>query len=124
MVIVLGLSLRKVTNFISACCDQSASLSPGASLSGPRQGPAERCHVKKRQKMSNIFFCVAFRRFSRRAKKLQKMSKLFFDTFRYFSRGTTLLAPFWEPLILLEHEAFPGKNASLIRELRSPEMPH
>ena len=59
-------------------------------FSGPQNGPAERGHVKKRQKSSksvkNIF--DTFRHFSRRAKNVknrQKVSKIFstlFDNFR------------------------------------------
>ena len=63
------------------------------------KGPAERGHVKNRQKSSkgvkNIF--DTFRHFSRRAKKRQKSSKSVknnFGIFRQFSRGTSFPAPF------------------------------
>ena len=75
---------------------QSANI---AFVSGLQKGPAERGHVKKRQKSSksvkNIF--DTFRRFSRRAKNVknrQKVSKSFstlFDNFR--------AAPFFRPLL-------------------------
>ena len=78
-------------------------------FSGPQKGPAERGHVKKRQKSSksvkNIF--DTFRHFSRRAKnvknrqKASKSVKHIFDTFRQLSRGTSFPAPFWGALILL-----------------------
>ena len=66
------------------------------SSSGPQKGPAERGHVKKRQKSSksvkNIF--GTFRQFSRRAKNVknrQRMSKLFSTIFaRHQFSG-----PFW-----------------------------
>ena len=65
-------------------------------ISGPQKGPAERGHVKKRQKSSksvkNIF--DTFRHFSRRAKKHQKSSesvKTLFDNFR--------AAPVFRPLL-------------------------
>ena len=71
----------------------------GPKISGPQQGPAERGHVKKRQKSSkgvkNIF--DTFRHFSRRAKCVknrQKMSNIFstlFDNFR--------AAPVFRPLL-------------------------
>ena len=80
-----------------------------AFVCGPQKGPAERGHVKKRQKSSksvkNIF--DTFRHFSRRAKNVknrQKVSKILCQkSFRNFS---TIFArhpfsgPFWEALIL------------------------
>ena len=68
-------------------------------ISGLQKGPAERGHVKKRQKSSKSVkkFFDTFRQFSRRAKNVknrQKVSKSFFDTFRHFSRGTFFPAPF------------------------------
>ena len=55
-------------------------------ISGPQKGPAERGHVKKRQKVSNIFFDI-FR-------AGQKTSKIVKHLFRQFSRGTIFPAPF------------------------------
>ena len=68
-------------------------------LSGLQEGPAERGHVKKRQKSSKSVKKIfdTFRQFSRRAKNRQKSSrsvKIFLDTFRQFSRGTSFPAPF------------------------------
>ena len=68
-------------------------------FSGLQKGPAERGHVKKRQKSSKSVkkFFDTFRRFSRRAKNVknrQKVSKNIFDIFRQFSRGTSFPAPF------------------------------
>ena len=85
-------------------------------ISGLQKGPAERGHIKKRQKSSKSFstlfdnFCAGqksskivkkffdtFRQFSRRAKNVknrQKVSKIFstlFDNFR--------AAPFFRPLL-------------------------
>ena len=68
-------------------------------LSGPQKGPAERGHVKKRQKSSksvkNIF--DTFRQFSRRAKNVknrQKVSKYFSTLFDNFCA-----APVFRPLL-------------------------
>ena len=92
-------------------------------FSGLQKGPAERGHVKKRQKSSKSVkkFFETFRQFSGHVKKRQKSSKSvkkffdtfrqfsghvkkrqkssksvkkFFDTFRQFSRGTFFPAPF------------------------------
>ena len=67
-------------------------------FSGPQKGPAERGHVKKRQKSSksvkNIF--VTFRHFSRRTKNVknrQKVSKVFSTLFDYF-RAAPVFWPF------------------------------
>ena len=68
-------------------------------ISGLQKGPAERGHVKKRQKSSKSVrkFFDTFRQFSRRAKNVknrQKLSKSFstlFDNFR--------AAPFFRPLL-------------------------
>ena len=68
-------------------------------ISGLQKGPAERGHVKKRQKSSKTVkkFFDTFRPFSRRAKNVknrQKVSKSFstlFDNFR--------AAPFFRPLL-------------------------
>ena len=68
-------------------------------FSGLQKGPAERGHVKKRQKSSKNVkkFFDTFRQFSRRAKNVknrQKVSKIFstlFDNFR--------AAPFFRPLL-------------------------
>ena len=68
-------------------------------ISGLQKGPAERGHVKKRQKSSKSVkkFFDTFRQFSRRAKNVknrQKVSKSFstlFDNFR--------AAPFFRPLL-------------------------
>ena len=70
-----------------------------AQISGLQKGPAERGHVKKRQKSSKSVEKVfdTFRQFSRRAKNVknrQKVSKSFstlFDNFR--------AAPFFRPLL-------------------------
>ena len=60
------------------------------------QGAGGKGHVKKRQKSSrsvkHIFH--TFRHFSRRAKNVKNRVKIFFDTFRQFSRGTSFPAPF------------------------------
>ena len=68
-------------------------------LSGPQKGPAERGHVKKTSKI--IKKCQKYFRdfstFFAQGKKIQKSSKrvkIFFDTFRQFSRGTSFPAPF------------------------------
>ena len=68
-------------------------------VSGLQKGPAERGHIKKRQKSSKSVkkFFDTFRQFSRRAKNVknrQKASKSFstlFDNFR--------AAPFYRPLL-------------------------
>ena len=65
---------------------------------GLQKGPAERGHVKKRQKSSKSAknFSTLFDNF-RTGQKRQKSSKSvkkLFDTFRQFSRGTILPAPF------------------------------
>ena len=70
-----------------------------ANVSGLQKGPAERDHVKKRQKSSKSVkkFFDTFRQFSRRAKNVknrQKVSKIFstlFDNFR--------AAPVFRPLL-------------------------
>ena len=65
------------------------------SFSGLQKGPAERSHVKKRQKVSKSFstlfdnFCAG-----QKSQKSSKSVKKFFDTFRQFSRGTIFPAPF------------------------------
>ena len=72
---------------------------PRRKVSGLQKGPAERGHVKKRQKSSKSVkkFFDTFRQFSRRAKNVknrQKVSKTFsplFDNFR--------AAPFFRPLL-------------------------
>ena len=66
-------------------------------ISGLQKGPAERGHVKKRQKSSKSVkkFFDTFRQISQ-GKKRQKSSKnvkKFFDTFRQISRGTIFPAP-------------------------------
>ena len=72
-------------------------------FSGPQKGPAERGHVKKRQKSSksvkNIF--DTFRHFSRRAKNVKnrpKVSKIFRHFLTIFA-GHQFSGPFWEALI-------------------------
>ena len=72
-------------------------------VSGLQKGPAERGHVKKRQKSSKrvkkIF--VTFRQFSRRAKKVknrQKVLKSFSTLFDKF-RAAPFSGPFWGALI-------------------------
>ena len=74
--------LRRLAEYGSVACL--------VEISGPQKGPAERGHVKKHQKSSKsvkIFFDT-FRHFSRRAKKVknrQKVSKYFstlFDNLR------------------------------------------
>ena len=82
------------------------------------KGPAERGHVKKRQKSSksvkNIF--DTFRHFSRRAKNVknrQKVSKIFSTIFaRHRFSG-----PFWGPLGVRK-VALPPKNISLHKDSR------
>ena len=70
-----------------------------ASFSGLQKGPAERGHVKKRQKSSKSVkkFFDTFRHFSRRAKNVknrQKTSKSFSTLFDNFHA-----APFFRPLL-------------------------
>ena len=61
-------------------------------FSGPQKRPAESCHVKSRQKLSERSFDT-FRHFSRWAKIVKKCQKCF----RQFSRGTSFPAQqaFW-----------------------------
>ena len=73
-----------------------------SSFSGPQKGPAERGHVKKRQKSSksvkNIF--DTFRHFSRRAKNVknrQKVSNMFSTLFDNF-RAAPVFRPLWGAL--------------------------
>ena len=66
-------------------------------ISGSRKGPAERGHVKKRQKSSKKCqkYFRHFSTFFAQGKKRQKSSKsvnIFFDTFGQFSRGTSFPA--------------------------------
>ena len=80
-------------------CPGAKCTTVAAILSGLQKGPAERGHVKKRQKSSKSVkkFFDTFRQFSRRAKNVknrQKVSKSFstlFDNFR--------AAPFFRPLL-------------------------
>ena len=80
-------------------------------VSGLQKGPAERGHVKKRQKSSTSVkkLFETFRQFSRRAKNVknrQKVSKSFstlFDNFR--------VAPFFRPLL---GGSDPGKISKII----------
>ena len=96
-------------------------LTPGISSKNPQKGPAERGHVKKRQKSSksvkNIF--DTFRQFSRRAKNVknrQKVSK-YFSTFFDIFRAAPVFRPFLggsenfkqEPAIMLGW-GFPAKQ--------------
>ena len=73
-------------------------------ISGPQKGPAERGHVKKRQKSSKKCqkYFRHFSTFFAQGKKRQKSSKSVnnnFDTFRQFSRGTSFPAQnFWGAL--------------------------
>ena len=62
------------------------------SISGPQKGPAERGHVKKRQKSSKSVkkFFDTYRQFSRRAKNVKKCQK-HFDNFR----AAPFFSPFW-----------------------------
>ena len=66
-------------------------------LSGPQKGPAERGHVKKRQKSSKSVknILVASRHFSRRAKNVKKLSKSvkIFSTFFDNSRAAPVCRP-------------------------------
>ena len=62
-------------------------------ISGLQKGPAERGHVKKRQKVSKSFSTL-FDHF-RAGQKTSKIVKKIFDTFRQFSRR----APFFRPLL-------------------------
>ena len=74
------------------------------SFSGPQKGPAERGHVKKRQKSSRIVkkkFQKYFRHFSRRAKEVknrQKVSKIISTLFDNFRAARQFSGPFWGPL--------------------------
>ena len=71
---------------------------------GPQKGPAERGHVKKRQKVSKryIYICIFSTLFDilAQGQKRQKLSRIFFDTFRLFLRGTSFAAPFGGPIFL------------------------
>ena len=74
-------------------------------FSGLQKGPAERGHVKKRQKSSKSVkkFFDTFRKFSRRAKNVknrQKLSKSFSTLFDNF-RAAPFSGPFCNPLIFL-----------------------
>ena len=64
-----------------------------------KKGPAERGHVKKRQKSSKSVkkFFDNFRAAQKNSKSSKNVKKLF-DTFRQFSRGTIFPAPFWGAL--------------------------
>ena len=69
-------------------------------ISGLQKGPAERGHVKKRQKSSQSVkeFFDTFRQFSRRAKNVknrQKVSKSFSTLFDNF-RATPFFRPLWQ----------------------------
>ena len=76
-------------------------------FSGLQKGPAERSHVKKRQKRSKsakMFFDI-FRLFSRGAKNVKKSSKnvkMFFDTFGAAPLFRALLGgpDVWPPIAL------------------------
>ena len=70
---------------MEACCLYAAC------VSGPQKGPVERGHVKKHQK-SRTFFNT-FRPFRAR-QNCQKVSNIFFHTFRQFLRGTNFPARF------------------------------
>ena len=77
-------------------------------FSGLQKGPAERGHVKKRQKSSKSVkkFFDTFRQFSRRAKNVkyrQKVSKIF----RHFST-IFRAAPFFRPLLGASEFSFRG----------------
>ena len=64
-------------------------------LSGLQKGPAERGHVKNRQKVSKSFSTLFdIFRAGQKTSKIVKKNKMFFDTFRQFSRGT-----FFRPLL-------------------------
>ena len=94
---------RKAGKFASTSCKKAlqglAHRNRSDVFSGLQQGPAERGHVKKRQKSSKSVkkFFDTFRQFSRRTKNVenrQKASKSFstlFDNFR--------AAPFFRPLL-------------------------
>ena len=71
----------------------------GEILSGLQKGPAERGHVKKTskvvrkcQKVSRHFSTIFAQ--GKERQKSSKSVKKFFDTFRQFSRGTIIPAPF------------------------------
>ena len=66
------------------------------SFSRPQKGPAERGHVKNRQKYVRHF--STFFAQGRKRQKSSKSVKTIFDTFRQFSRVTGFPAPFWGPL--------------------------
>ena len=82
-------------------------------LSGLQKGPAERGHVKNRQKVSKSFFDT-FRQFSRRAKnvknrqKMSKSSSTLFDNFR--------AAPFFRPLLGGSEVLSPSCLVSLFKD--------
>ena len=67
-------------------------------ISGLQKGPAERGHVKKRQKSSKSVkkFFDTFDNFraGQKTSKIVKKCQKVFDTFRQFSRGTIFPAPF------------------------------
>ena len=62
-------------------------------ISGLQKGPAERGHVKNRQKVPKSFSTL-FDNFFAQGKKTSKIAKNMFDTFRQFSRGTNIFRPF------------------------------
>ena len=66
-------------------------------ISGLQKGPAERGHVKNRQKVSNSFSTLFVQ--GKKRQKSSKNVKKFFDTYRQISRVTILPAPFWGALI-------------------------
>ena len=102
----LGGGGRAATPSVPSGAETPTKSSENNELSGLQKGPAERGHVKKRQKSSKSVkkFFGTFRQFSRRAKNVknrQKMSKSFstlFDNFR--------AAPFFRPLLQIRWVKF------------------
>ena len=96
-------------------------------VSGLQKGPAERGHVKKRQKSSKSvkkFFRHFFDNFSRRAKSVknrQKASKSSSTLFDNFRAAPFFPAPFWGALIL-SHVLFLGHlRLSAVFSVECPE---
>ena len=93
-------------------------------VSGLQKGPAERGHVKKRQKTSKSVkkFFDTFRQFSRRAKNVknrQKVSKSFSTLFDNFHAAPFFRRPFCNPLKMLRiaekfSEPFPSPTTRVV----------
>ena len=88
-----------VTRCLATMSLDPADLDDLRYASGPQKGPAERGHVKKRQKSSKSVknICRHFSTFFAQGKntsKIVKKCQKYFFTFRHFSRGTSFPAPF------------------------------